>query len=64
MAGKRSELIVSFADGVVGFDFVKTMKPAITGRRDFSKAFGTDSISYLLNETAVKKNWASRNPVG
>src|SRR6185436_7036807 len=53
--GKDPDLTVSFADGVVGYDFVKTMKLQLRDGRDFSKDFGTDSISYILNETAVNK---------
>ena len=53
--GKDPNLTVSFADGVVGYDFVKTMKLQLTAGRDFSKDFGTDSVGFLLNETAVKK---------
>jgi hypothetical protein len=40
---------------VIGYDFVKTMKLQLKEGRDFSKGFGTDSVSYMLNETAVNK---------
>lgn len=53
--GKDPNLAVSFADGVVGYDFAKTMKLQLKEGRDFSKEFGTDSVAYLLNETAVSK---------
>lgn len=53
--GKDPNLVVSFADEVVGYDFVKTMKLSMQDGRDFSKDFGTDSSAFLLNETAVKK---------
>jgi len=53
--GKDPNLTVSFADGVIGYDFVKTMKLQLKEGRDFSKGFGTDSVSYMLNETAVNK---------
>ena len=53
--GKDPNLAISFADGVVGYDFVKTMKLQITDGRDFSREYGTDSTSYLLNETAANK---------
>ena len=53
--GKDPNLSVSFADGVVGYDFVKTMNLQLQSGRDFSKDFGTDSAGFLLNETAVKK---------
>jgi len=61
--GKDPNLSVSFADGVVGYDFVKTMKLQLQTGRDFSKDFGTDSIGFLLNETAVKKI-GFQHPIG
>jgi len=61
--GKDPNLSVSFADGVVGYDFVKTMNLQLQAGRDFSKDFSTDSAAYLLNETAVKK-MGLKNPVG
>lgn len=53
--GKDPNLRVSFADAVVGYDFVRTLKLKLKDGRDFSKDFGTDSASYILNETAAKK---------
>src|SRR6266540_1104575 len=53
--GKDPNLSVSFADGVVGYDFVRTMNLQLQAGRDFSKDFGTDSVGFLLNETAVRK---------
>ncbi|HTE29106.1 MAG TPA: ABC transporter permease, partial [Chryseolinea sp.] len=61
--GKDPTLGVSFADGVVGYDFVKTMKLTMKEGRDFSKDFGADSTSYILNETAVKKMGLT-DPIG
>lgn len=61
--GKDPNSAVSFADGVVGYDFVNTMKLKIKEGRDFSKEFGTDSASYMLNETAVTKI-GFKNPIG
>lgn len=61
--GKPADLNVSFADAVVGYDYAKTLKLTLKEGRDFSKEFGTDSVSYLLNETAVKK-MDFENPVG
>ena len=52
--GKDPNLNVSFTDGVVGYNFVKTMKLALLAGRDFSKEF-TDTASYILNETAINK---------
>ncbi|MFT4018043.1 MAG: ABC transporter permease [Agriterribacter sp.] len=61
--GKAPDLTVSFADGVVGYDFIKTMKLSLKKGRDFSKEFGLDSANFILNETAVKK-MGFKNPVG
>ena len=52
--GKSPDVNVSFADGVVGYDFVKTLGLKLAEGRDFSPAFN-DSAHYILNETAVKK---------
>jgi len=54
-AGKDPTLTTSFADAVVGYDFVKTMDLKLKEGRDFSPGFGTDSASYMLNEAAVNK---------
>jgi putative ABC transport system permease protein len=62
-SGKDPNLNVSFADAVVGYDFVKTMNLKLKEGRDFSIGFGTDSASYLLNETAVEKI-RYQNPIG
>jgi ABC-type antimicrobial peptide transport system permease subunit len=59
---KDPNLNVSFADGVVGYDFVKTMKLQMLAGRDFSREYN-DSASYILNETAVNKI-GFKNPVG
>jgi putative ABC transport system permease protein len=53
--GKDPNLAVSFVDGVVGYDFIKTMGLQLQAGRDFSRDYGTDSVGFLLNETAVKK---------
>ncbi|HEX8677985.1 MAG TPA: FtsX-like permease family protein, partial [Segetibacter sp.] len=60
--GKGPGLNVSFADGVVGYDFVKTMNLKLIEGRDFSKSF-TDTASFILNETAVNKI-GFEDPVG
>jgi ABC-type antimicrobial peptide transport system permease subunit len=61
--GKDPNLAISFADGVVGYDFVKTMNVQLIAGRDFSKDYGTDSASFLLNETAIKRI-GLKDPVG
>ncbi|MEO8111707.1 MAG: ABC transporter permease [Ginsengibacter sp.] len=60
--GKDPNSEVSFADGVVGYDFVKTMKLQLAAGRDFSKDYA-DSASYILNETAVNKI-GYKDPIG
>ncbi|MDP4284461.1 MAG: ABC transporter permease [Bacteroidota bacterium] len=60
--GKYPNLVVSFADAVVGYDFVKTMKLHLQDGRDFSKDYA-DSASFILNETAAKKI-GYKSPVG
>jgi putative ABC transport system permease protein len=61
--GKDPNLTVSFADGVVGYDFVKTTNLKMQSGRDFSRDYGTDSAAFLLNETAVDK-MGLKEPVG
>ncbi|ANH81468.1 hypothetical protein A8C56_11180 [Niabella ginsenosidivorans] len=61
--GKDPNLTVPFADAVVGYDFVKTMNLQLLSGRDFSKDYGTDSVGFLLNETAVNKI-GFKDPVG
>ncbi|WP_229311075.1 ABC transporter permease [Larkinella soli] len=61
--GKDPNLIISFANTAVGYDFLKTMNLQLKEGRDFSRAFGTDSTSYLMNESALKKI-GYKDPVG
>lgn len=52
--GKDPNNPVEFTQSAVGYDFVKTMRLQLAKGRDFSKDFATDSVGYLLNESAVK----------
>ena len=61
--GKDPNVVISFADGVVGYDFIKTMKLQLKEGRDFSTDFPTDSVGFLLNETAVGR-MGLQNPLG
>jgi hypothetical protein len=61
--GKDPGLTVTFADAVVGYDFVKTMGLKLKQGRDFSKEFGTDSTNYLINEEALKRTGYA-DPIG
>lgn len=61
--GKDPNNMVMFTQAAVGYDFTKTMKLQMTDGRDFSKDFPTDSVAYILNETALKKI-GYQNPIG
>jgi putative ABC transport system permease protein len=61
--GKDPNLTISFADAVVGYDFVKTTKLQMKEGRDFSREFGADSVSFILNETAINRI-GFKNPIG
>jgi len=60
--GKPEEM-VSINNWNVDYDYVKTMKLEIINGRDFSKEFGTDTESIIINESAVKL-YGLENPLG
>jgi ABC-type antimicrobial peptide transport system permease subunit len=62
-SGKDPNDAASFADAAVGYDFIKTMHLTLLEGRDFSRMFGNDSGSYILNESAVKRI-GYEHPVG
>lgn len=61
--GEAPNLVTSFVQSDVGYDFVKTMKLTLAQGRDFSRDFPTDSVGVIVNETAVNK-MGYTNPVG
>lgn len=61
--GKNPQVAIQFNNTAVGYDFVKTMKLQLVRGRDFSAAFGTDSVNYLINESAAKR-LGYEDPVG
>ena len=61
--GKDPNLVASFVNTTVGYDFAKTMNLKFAEGRDFSKDYGTDSASFILNETAIKKI-GYKDPIG
>jgi putative ABC transport system permease protein len=61
--GEPPNLVTSFVQSDVGYDFVKTMKLMMAQGRDFSREFPTDSLGVIVNETAVKR-MGYTNPVG
>jgi len=61
--GKVPDLVTSFVQSDVGYDFVKTMRLTLAQGRDFSRDFPTDSIGFIVNETAVKR-MGYTDPIG
>ncbi|MES2893806.1 MAG: ABC transporter permease [Bacteroidota bacterium] len=61
--GKDPNLAVDFSVERISPDFGKTIGWSITGGRDFSRDFGTDSSGLVLNEAAVKF-MGLKHPVG
>lgn len=62
-AGKDPNVNIEFSQISVGYDYVKTMKLKVLAGRDFSKAFITDSVGYIINEAALKRI-GYKDPVG
>jgi putative ABC transport system permease protein len=52
--GKDPNADIDFTQSAVGYDFIKTMRLRLIQGRDFSKDFPTDSVGYLINESALK----------
>jgi putative ABC transport system permease protein len=61
--GKDPNTMPMFTQVAVGYDFSKTMKVQMAAGRDFSKDFATDSVGYIVNETALKKI-GYKDPIG
>lgn len=61
--GKDPNSQPEFTQAAIGYDFVKTMKLQLTAGREFSKDFATDSVGYIVNESAAKK-MGMKEPVG
>ncbi len=52
--GKDPNADIDFSYSAVGYDFTKTMHLQLAKGRDFSKDFPTDSVGYIINESALK----------
>jgi ABC-type antimicrobial peptide transport system permease subunit len=52
--GKDPNADIDFTQAAVGYDFTKTMRLQLVQGRDFSRDFATDSVGYLINESALK----------
>lgn len=61
--GKDPNSGIEFTWSMVGYDFTKTLHAQMVRGRDFSKDFATDSVGYILNETALKIT-GYKDPIG
>jgi ABC-type antimicrobial peptide transport system permease subunit len=52
--GKDPNLAVDFPNNSVRFDFGKTVSWKLKSGRDFSRDFATDSVAFIINESAAK----------
>jgi putative ABC transport system permease protein len=53
--GKDPKVTIMFTQASVGYDFIKNLQLTLLKGRDFSKDYGMDSSSFIINETALKK---------
>jgi len=61
--GKDPNFAVDFPNNAVNYEYGKTVEWKIKEGRDFSKEFGTDSLAFVINESAVKF-MKMENPIG
>jgi hypothetical protein len=61
--GKDRNNTVMFTQTSAGYDLVRTMDLKMVAGREFSPAFGTDSVGYLLNEEAARRI-GYKDPIG
>lgn len=54
---------IRFTPVGVGYDFAKTMNLQVIAGREYSKDFASDSLGFIINETA-QKAMGFKNPVG
>lgn len=52
--GKDPNLAVDFPNNSVRYDFGKTVSWKLKGGRDFSREFATDSLAFIINQSAAK----------
>jgi len=61
--GKDPNSAPQFATASVGYDFVRTMNIRLMDGRDYSRDFATDSVGYLVNESAIRL-MGFKDPIG
>jgi len=61
--GKDPNVQPMFTQASVGYDMARTLRLQFVSGRDFSPEFATDSVGYLINESALRKI-GYKDPVG
>jgi len=61
--GKDPNSHIMFTQAAVGYNFVSSMKLTLVAGRDYSRDFPTDSVGYLVNESALALI-GYKNPIG
>jgi len=61
--GKDPNVLPMFTQASVGYDMARTLRLQFVAGRDFSRDFATDSVGYIINESALKKI-GYKDPVG
>lgn len=61
--GKDPNSRPQFTQASIGYEFIKTLNLKLKEGRDFSKDFATDSVNYLINESA-QKLMNMKDPIG
>lgn len=52
--GKDPNMAVDFPNNIVSYEFGKTVNWKIKAGRDFSRDFATDSVAFIVNESAAR----------
>ncbi|MBK9931158.1 MAG: ABC transporter permease [Saprospiraceae bacterium] len=53
--GKDTTKSILFSNSNITYDYIKTMGIELVNGRDFDHSFSTDTVNYLINESAAKK---------
>ncbi len=61
--GKDPSSMLQFTQVAVGYDFASTMRVEMLQGREFSNTFVSDSVGYIVNETALKL-FNYKDPIG
>ena len=61
--GKDPDSKLQFTQVAIGFDFMRTMDIQMKEGREFSRDFASDSVGYIVNETALKL-FNYKEPIG